>query len=61
MDGKVLGHVFFSEIPKRSLLLGDTPPTPPPAPVAPSFPDVANDIYKEEIGQAVALGIYCWF
>ena len=61
VDGKVLGHVYFSGDTQAIAAAGDTPPTPPPAPVAPSFPDVANDIYKEEIGQAVALGFIAGF
>ncbi len=61
VDGKVLGHVYFSGDTQAIAAAGDTPPTPPPAPVAPSFPDVANDIYKDEIGQAVALGFIAGF
>ena len=61
VDDKVLGHVFFSGDTQAIAAAGDTPPTPPPAPVAPSFPDVANDIYKDEIGQAVALGFIAGF
>ena len=61
VDGKVLGHVYFSGDTQAIAAAGDTPPTPPPAPVASSFPDVANDIYKDEIGQAVALGFIAGF
>ena len=60
VDGKVLGHVYFSGDTQAIAAAGDTPPTPPPA-TAPSFPDVANDIYKDEIGQAVALGFIAGF
>ena len=60
VDGKVLGHVYFSGDTQAIAAAGDTPPTPPPATVA-SFPDVANDIYKDEIGQAVALGFIAGF
>lgn len=58
VDGNVLGHVFFSGDTQAIAAAGNTPPTPPPAP---SFPDVANDIYQEEIGQAVALGFIAGF
>ena len=61
IEGKILGHVFFSGDTSAIAAAGDTPPTPPPAPVAPSFPDVANDIYKDEIGEAVALGFIAGF
>ncbi|MGK7947692.1 MAG: DUF3747 domain-containing protein [Xenococcaceae cyanobacterium] len=58
VDDKVLGHVYFSGDTQAIAAAGDTPPTPPPAP---SFPDVANDIYRDEIGQAVALGFIAGF
>ncbi len=61
VDGKVLGHVFFSGDSQAIAAAKDIPLTPPPAPVPPSFPDVANDIYKDEIGQAVALGFIAGF
>jgi hypothetical protein len=59
VDGKVVGHVYFSGDTAAIAAAGDTPPTPPPA--APSFSDTANDIYKDEIEQAVALGFIAGF
>jgi hypothetical protein len=59
VDGKVVGHVYFSGDTAAIAAAGNTPPTPPPA--APSFSDTATDIYKDEIEQAVALGFIAGF
>ena len=61
VDGKVLGHFFFSGDTAAIAAAGDEPPTPPPAPVASSFNDTSRDIYKEEIEGAVALGFIAGF
>ena len=54
-EGKMLGHFFFSGNSVAIAAAGDTPPTPPPIPTA-SFDDTAQDTYRDEIEQAVALG-----
>ena len=63
-EGKMLGHFFFSGNTVAISAAGDTPPTPPtPPPVIPkaSFNDTAQDIYNDEIKQAVALGFIAGF
>ncbi|BAZ45002.1 S-layer domain protein [Chondrocystis sp. NIES-4102] len=54
IDGQSLGHYFFSGDTKAIAAAGNTVPT-PPQPSA-SFTDIANDIYKKEIEESVALG-----
>ncbi len=58
IDGKVLGHFFFSGDSAAIAAAGDNIPVPPKAP---SFSDTANDIYKDEIEEAVALGFIAGF
>jgi N-acetylmuramoyl-L-alanine amidase len=58
VDGKVLGHFFFSGDSAAIAAAGDNIPVPPKAP---SFSDTANDIYKDEIEEAVALGFIAGF
>ena len=58
VDGKVLGHFYFSGDSQAIAAAGDTVPTPPKAT---SFTDTARDIYKDEIEQAVALGFIAGF
>lgn len=59
VDGKTVGHLYFSGDTTAIAAAGDTPPTPPPA--APSFSDTASDIYRQEIEQAVGLGFIAGF
>lgn len=56
VDGQVLGHFFFSGDSEAIAAAGDTVPTPPKPVAASSFNDTSNDIYKDEIEEAVALG-----
>lgn len=56
IDGKVLGHFFFSGDSQAIAAAGGTAPKPPEAVAASSFTDTSQDIYKKEIEQAVALG-----
>ncbi|MGF1539919.1 MAG: DUF3747 domain-containing protein [Pleurocapsa sp.] len=58
VDGKVLGHFFFSGDSAAIAAAGDNIPIPPKAP---SFSDTANDIYQDEIEKAVALGFIAGF
>ena len=58
VDGKVLGHFFFSGDSAAISAAGDNIPVPPKAP---SFNDTARDIYKDEIEEAVALGFIAGF
>ena len=58
VDGKVLGHFFFSGDSAAIAAAGDNIPVPPKAP---SFNDTARDIYKDEIEDAVALGFIAGF
>ena len=58
VDGKVLGHFFFSGDSTAIAAAGDNIPVPPKAP---SFSDTARDIYKDEIEEAVALGFIAGF
>ena len=58
VDGKVLGHFFFSGDSAAIAAAGDNIPVPPKAP---SFTDTATDIYKDEIEEAVALGFIAGF
>lgn len=51
-EGQVLGHVYFS----NDLV---APPTEPEVPVA--FVDITNDIYRNEITQAVEIGFIAGF
>ena len=60
-DGQTLGHFYFSGDSAAIASAGDTPPTPPPAIPQASFNDTAQDIYKDEIEQAVALGFIAGF
>jgi hypothetical protein len=60
VDDKVLGHVFFSGDSAAIAAAGDKPPTPPVV-TEPSFRDIAGDVYKEEIEQAVTLGFIAGF
>jgi N-acetylmuramoyl-L-alanine amidase len=56
-EDKVLGHVYLSGDSQAIAAAGDTT-----VPVATaSFRDIANDIYKKEIEQAVALGFIAGF
>jgi hypothetical protein len=59
VDGKTSGHFFFSGDSAAIAAAGDNPPAPTVAKT--SFTDTANDIYKDEIGQAVALGFIAGF
>ncbi|MDJ0898100.1 MAG: DUF3747 domain-containing protein [Xenococcus sp. MO_188.B8] len=59
-EEKTLGHFFFSGDTVAISAAGDTPPTPPPIPTV-SFNDTAQDIYQDEIEQAVALGFIAGF
>ncbi|MEM9275640.1 MAG: DUF3747 domain-containing protein [Cyanobacteria bacterium P01_F01_bin.143] len=59
-EGKTLGHFFFSGDSVAIAAAGDTPPTPPPV-LSASFNDTAQDIYRDEIEQAVALGFVAGF
>ena len=52
-EGKVLGHFFFSGDSQAIAAASGTEITPPKAS---SFSDIARDIYKDEIEEAVALG-----
>jgi hypothetical protein len=61
VDGKVVGHVFFSGDTQAIAAAGNTPPTAPPVATQPSFRDIAGDVYKEEIEQAVSLGFIAGF
>jgi hypothetical protein len=56
VDGKVLGHFFFSGDTAAIAAAGDSAPTAPPAAVTTTFSDTGRDIYKDEIEKAVALG-----
>lgn len=58
VDGKVLGHFFFSGDSAAIAAAGDNIPVPPKAP---SFSDTARDTYKDEIEEAVALGFIAGF
>ncbi len=60
-EGQMLGHFFFSGDTVAIAAAGDTPPTPPPVIPKASFNDTAQDIYKDEIEQAVALGFIAGF
>ena len=60
-EGKTLGHFYFSGDTVAIAAAGDTPPTPPPPIPKASFNDTAQDIYKDEIEQAVALGFIAGF
>lgn len=60
-EGKVLGHFFFSGDSSAIAAAGDTVPTPPKPVASSSFSDIAQDIYKDEIEQAVALGFIAGF
>lgn len=62
-EGKTLGHFFFSGDSTAIAAAGDAPA---PAPTASSgsdskFSDIARDIYKEDIENAVALGFIAGF
>ena len=62
-EGKTLGHFFFSGDSTAIAAAGDTPA---PAPTASTdepaiFSDIARDIYKDDIEQAVALGFIAGF
>ena len=59
VDGKTSGHFFFSGDSAAIAAAGDNPPSPPK--VAANFSDTANDIYKNEIEQAVTLGFIAGF
>ena len=60
-EDKTLGHFFFSGDTVEIAAAGDTPPTPPPAIPKASFNDTAQDIYRDEIEQAIALGFIAGF
>ncbi|MEO1670883.1 MAG: DUF3747 domain-containing protein [Cyanobacteria bacterium J06631_2] len=62
-EGKTLGHFFFSGDSTAIAAAGDAPA---PAPTASidndsKFSDIARDIYKDDIEQAVALGFIAGF
>ncbi|RMF27985.1 MAG: DUF3747 domain-containing protein [Cyanobacteria bacterium J083] len=58
-EDKTLGHFYFSGDTSQ---IGTVPITPPPISQQPAkFRDIENDIYKEEIEQAVALGFISGF
>jgi len=73
-EGQTLGHVYLLNDQQLSSLIG-TPPNPvnpnpvdpnpvdpnPPAPTTPSFKDIANDIYANEINEAVDIGFISGF
>jgi hypothetical protein len=59
VDDKTTGHFFFSGDSAAIAAAGDNPPAPTVATA--SFSDTANDIYKDEIEQAVALGFIAGF
>lgn len=58
-EDKVLGHVYLSGDSQAIAAAGDS--TIPVAASTTSFRDIANDIYKEEIERAVALGFIAGF
>jgi hypothetical protein len=65
-EGKGLGHTYFSTTASQVTYLapgGTTPTTPPVATRPPStvFPDISNDIYRDEIEEAVQLGFIAGF
>ncbi len=60
-EDKTLGHFFFSGDTVAIAAAGDTPPTPPPAIPKASFNDTAQDIYRDEIEQVIALGFIAGF
>ena len=57
-EGKTLGHVYFSG---DSATIGTSPDVPPDTTSPAAFRDIARDIYKTEIEQAVALGFIAGF
>ena len=63
-EGKTLGHYFFSGDSTAIAAAGDSA-APAPAPTADTgdakFNDIARDIYKDDIEQAVALGFIAGF
>lgn len=59
-EGKTLGHFFFSGDSTAIAAAGDNPPAPPIL-ASSSFSDTAEDTYKEEIEEAVALGFIAGF
>jgi N-acetylmuramoyl-L-alanine amidase len=64
-EGKGLGHTYFSTTASQVTYLapGTTTTTPPVVTRPPStvFPDISNDIYRDEIEQAVQLGFIAGF
>ena len=61
MKGKLLGHFFFSGNTSAIAAAGDTPPNSHHQLFSASFNDTAQDIYRDEIEQAVALGFVAGF
>jgi len=63
-EGKTLGHFFFSGDSTAIAAAGDNPAPAAPAPTASGdskFTDIARDIYKDDIEDAVALGFIAGF
>ena len=58
-EGKVLGHYFFSGDSQAIAAAGDG--TAPTTASSSNFNDVGRNIYKDEIGEAVALGFIAGF
>ena len=64
-EGSPLGHIYLTNNRTLNQVVADAGgiplPSPSPSPIPVAFPDITNDIYVNEISQAVNLGIISGF